>query len=125
MLISALVLAACGGGATATQAPAPATAVTEAPAATEAQVMTEAPEMEPVTIAFWEQEGDDVDVFIDGLIADFEAANPDITVERTHYENEALRDQLQTASLADAATEVVRVPNDLAGTFSALQIIAL
>ena len=87
MLISAFVLAACGGGATATQAPAPAPAVTEAPAATEAPVMTEAPAMEPVTIAFWEQEGDDVDVFIDGLIADFEAANPDITVERTHYEN--------------------------------------
>lgn len=25
----------------------------------------------PVTITFWEQEGDEVDVFIDGLIADF------------------------------------------------------
>ncbi len=127
LLIASMLLAACGGGAAATQAPAAteAPAATQAPAATEAptEVATEAP-AEPVTIAFWEQEGDDVDVFIDGLIADFQTANPNITVERTHYENEALRDQFQTASLAGAAPEVVRVPNDFAGPFSALDIIA-
>jgi arabinogalactan oligomer/maltooligosaccharide transport system substrate-binding protein len=78
----------------------------------------------PVTITFWEQEGDDVDVFIDQLIADFQAANPTITVERTHYENEALRDQFQTASLANAAPDLVRVPNDFAGPFSVLDIVA-
>jgi arabinogalactan oligomer / maltooligosaccharide transport system substrate-binding protein len=78
----------------------------------------------PVTITFWEQEGEDVDVFIDQLIADFQTANPTITVERTHYENEALRDQFQTASLANAAPDVVRVPNDFAGPFSTLQIVA-
>ncbi|MFH2038900.1 MAG: hypothetical protein ABIJ65_05640, partial [Chloroflexota bacterium] len=33
----------------------------------------------PVTLTFWEQEGDDVDVFIDQLIADFQVANPNIT----------------------------------------------
>ncbi len=65
-----------------------------------------------------------MDVFIDQLIAEFEAANPDIDVERTHYENEALRDQFQTAALAEAASEVVRVPNDFAGPFSALDIVA-
>ncbi len=78
----------------------------------------------PVTLTFWEQEGDDVDVFIDQLIADFQVANPNITVERTHYENEALRDQFQTASLANAAPDLVRVPNDFAGPFSALDIVA-
>jgi arabinogalactan oligomer/maltooligosaccharide transport system substrate-binding protein len=78
----------------------------------------------PVTITFWEQEGDDVDVFIDQLIADFNVANPNITIERTHYENEALRDQFQTASLANAAPDLVRVPNDFAGPFSALDIVA-
>ena len=78
----------------------------------------------PVTITFWEQEGADVDVFIDQQIADFQAANPTITVERTHYENEALRDQFQTASLANAAPDVVRVPNDFAGPFSTLDIVA-
>lgn len=95
-VIATMVLTACGGGAS----------------------------NEPVTITFWEQEGDDVDVFIDGLIAEFQTANPNITVERTHYENEALRDQFQTASLANAAPDVVRVPNDFAGPFSALDIVA-
>lgn len=78
----------------------------------------------PITITFWEQEGDDVDVFIDQMVANFQTQYPTITVERTHYENEALRDQFQTASLAYAAADVVRVPNDFAGPFSALDIIA-
>ena len=119
-LLATMVLAACSPAATATVA---APAATEKPAEV---VPTEAPVVaaEPVTIAFWEQEGDDVDVFIDTLVAEFMAANPDIIVERTHYENEALRDQFQTASLAESAPEVVRVPNDFAGPFSVLQIIA-
>jgi arabinogalactan oligomer / maltooligosaccharide transport system substrate-binding protein len=125
LVVASMMLAACGSPApVATEAPA--AVATEAPAvATEAPVVaTEAPAAEPVTITFWEQEGEDVDVFIDGLIADFQTANPNITVERTHYENEALRDQFQTASLANAAPDLVRVPNDFAGPFSTLQIIA-
>jgi arabinogalactan oligomer / maltooligosaccharide transport system substrate-binding protein len=121
VLIASFALAACGTPATPTEAPA-APAATEAPAAT-AVPPTVAPAA-PVTIAFWEQEGADVDTFIDQLISEFQAANPNITVERTHYENEALRDQFQTASLAGAAPEVVRVPNDFAGPFSALDIVA-
>lgn len=96
LMIASIVLTACGAAAT----------------------------PEPVTITFWEQEGDDVDVFIDSLIAEFQTANPTITVERTHYENEALRDQFQTASLANAAPDLVRVPNDFAGPFSKLDIVA-
>lgn len=121
VLIASFALAACGTAATPTEAP----AEPVEPAATEAPAPTEAPvAAEPVTISFWEQEGDDVDVFIDQLIADFQAANPNIVVERSHYENEALRDQFQTASLAGAAPEVVRVPNDFAGPFSELEIVA-
>ncbi|MFO3797180.1 MAG: ABC transporter substrate-binding protein, partial [Anaerolineales bacterium] len=110
LLVLAFVLSACGPKVTPTQ-PATQPAATKAPA-------TEAPTQPPatqaaqkVTIAFWEQEGEDVDVFLDQLIAEFEAANPNIKVERTHYDNEALRDQFQTAALAEAAPEVVRVPN--------------
>jgi len=119
IMVLSFALAACGP--TATQSPATAAPdsggeATEAPA-------TEAPMMEEVTISFWEQEGDEVDVFLDELIAEFEAANPGILIERTHYENEALRDQFQTASIAGAAPEVVRVPNDFAGPFSELEII--
>lgn len=115
LLIAVLVLSAC--------APRPTEAPVVTEEATEAPAVTEAP-VEEVTLAFWEQEGEEVDVFIDGLIAEFEAANPSITIERTHYENEALRDQFQTASLAESAPEVVRVPNDFAGPFSTLDIIA-
>ncbi len=89
-----------------------------------AQPTAEPPAAEPVVLTFWEQEGDEVDVFLDQLIADFQAANPNIKVERSHYENEALRDQFQTASLANAAPDVVRVPNDFAGPFSKLGIVA-
>lgn len=101
LVIASMALSACGGTAP-----------------------TQAPVTEPITISFWEQEGEDVDVFIDKQITGFQAANPNITVERTHYENEALRDQFQTASLADSAPEIVRVPNDFAGPFSKLEIIA-
>lgn len=119
VLIASFALAACGTPA-ATEAPVE--EPVEEPVATEAP--TEAPAMEPVTLAFWEQEGTEVDPFIDQLLADFMAANPDIIIERTSYENEALRDQFQTASIAGAAPEVVRVPSDFAGPFSALEIIA-
>ncbi len=85
---------------------------------------TPAPEMKEVKITFWEQENEEVDVFLDELIAEFMKKNPNITVERVHYGNEELRDQFQAASLAGAAPELVRVPNDFAGPFSALGIIA-
>ena len=114
MIVLSVVLGACGTK----EAPAE---VTEPEAVVEEEAAPA--EMAPVTIAFWEQEGEEVDVFIDELIAEFEAAFPYITIERTHYENEALRDQFQTASLAEAAPEVVRVPNDFAGPFSELQIV--
>jgi len=120
LLIASVLLTACGPKATATPAEA-----TAAPAeTTAAPAEATATPAQPVTIAFWEQEGEEVDVFLDQLISEFQAANPNITVERTHYENEALRDQFQTAALAEAAPEVVRVPNDFAGPFSKLDIVA-
>jgi len=123
VLVASFALAACATPATPTAAPvAPAaTQPPAAPAATETPAPTAT--LAPVTLAFWEQEGADVDTFIDQLIADFQTANPNITIVRTHYENEALRDQFQTASLAGAAPDIVRVPNDFAGPFSQLQIV--
>jgi len=118
LVMATMLLTACATPTTPTAAPA-------APAATEAPAVvppTAAPQ--PVTISFWEQEGDTVDVFIDQLISEFQTQYPYITVQRTHYENEALRDQFQTASIAGAAPELVRVPNDFAGPFSKLEIVA-
>jgi len=132
-LLSLLVIAAMLLGACAKKTETPTQeAVPPTPTQPPAAQPTDTPEpkmgyegpSEPTTIAFWEQEGDEVDVFIDGLIADFQAKYPNVTVERTHYANEDLRDQFQTASLAEAAPEVVRVPNDFAGPFSALDIVA-
>lgn len=124
LLMVAFVLAACQPAATPTAAPTQPPAQ-EQPTQPPAQEQpTQPPAAEEVTLSFWEQEGDEVDVFIDQLLAEFMAANPNIKVERTHYENEALRDQFQTAALANAAPEVVRVPNDFAGPFSKLDIVA-
>lgn len=122
VLIASFMLTACGP--TATPAPATQPPATQPPATQAPTEAPTAPPPTPVEIAFWEQEGADVDVFIDQVISEFQAQYPYITVTRTHYENEALRDQFQTASLADVAPEVVRVPNDFAGPFSVLDIIA-
>lgn len=120
MLAAAFALSACAPKPTPTPTKPPAQPTPTKPPAQP----TVPPAPEKVTLSFWEQEGEEVDVFIDQLIAEFEAANLGIDVERTHYENEALRDQFQTAALAEAAPEVVRVPNDFAGPFSALDIVA-
>jgi arabinogalactan oligomer/maltooligosaccharide transport system substrate-binding protein len=125
MLATAMLLASCGAPATTAATAVPATQVPATlPPATEAPTVAPTVAPNPVEIAFWEQEGDDVDVFIDQLISEFQTQNSYITVTRTHYENEALRDQFQTASLAESAPEVVRVPNDFAGPFSVLDIVA-
>ncbi len=122
LLVVAFVLAACQPAATPTAAPTQ--PAQEQPTQPVQEQPTQPVAAEEVTLSFWEQEGDEVDVFIDQLLAEFMAANPNIKVERTHYENEALRDQFQTAALANAAPEVVRVPNDFAGPFSKLDIVA-
>jgi arabinogalactan oligomer/maltooligosaccharide transport system substrate-binding protein len=121
LVLAGLLLSACGPAAT----PSP----TAAPAPTQPPQPTQAPAPTPtaapkVKITFWEQESEEVDAFLDELVADFMKAHPNITVERVHYGNEELRDQFQAASLAGAAPELVRVPNDFAGPFSALGIIA-
>ena len=131
LLIASLLLAACGGSRDeptpepqpeATEAPA--AQATEAPSAETQPEPTEAPAaQEPVSITFWEQEEDTIDPFIDELIAEFMEEHPNVTVERVSYGNEELRDQFQVASLAGEAPQLVRVPNDFAGPFSALDII--
>lgn len=105
-----------------TQCVAPATPAPAAPAAEEATPPA-APKVEKVKIVYWEQEGDEVDVFLDEVVNTFMENNPNIAVERVHYGNEELRDQFQTAGLAGAAPELARVPNDFAGPFSSLQLI--
>jgi arabinogalactan oligomer/maltooligosaccharide transport system substrate-binding protein len=130
LVVLSFVLTACPAKPTPTPVPPPPTEVpvakpaatpTEAPKPTE--VPTARPPAEVVTITYWEQEGDDIDVLLDEWANAFMAANPGIKVERTHFGNEELRDQFQTASLAGEAPALARCPNDFAGPFSALDII--
>ena len=120
ILLATMALAACSP-ATPTEP-----AATEPPVVTEeiapTEVPTEAP-AGPVTISFWEQDSD-ADALFQALIDEFMIANPDIIVERTHYENEPMRQLFQEAALNGTAPDVVRGPNDNAGPFSTLQIVA-
>lgn len=81
------------------------------------------PEIGEVTLELWEQEGEDIDVIIDTFLADFMGEYPNITINRTHYPNEELRDQFQTASMAGAPPDLVWCPSDFAGPFSTMGLI--
>src|SRR6185295_1596870 len=76
-----LILTACGGGATPTQAPVvtepPAT---EPPAATEAPAATEPPAAEEVTLTIESWRNDDLSIWQDTIIPAFEAKYPNIKV---------------------------------------------
>ncbi|WP_376790945.1 hypothetical protein, partial [Thermoflexus sp.] len=66
-----LLLAACAQPATPTQAPAP----TQPPQPTQAPAPTPTPAPK-VKITYWEQENEEVDAFLDELVADFMKAHP-------------------------------------------------
>lgn len=70
-----------------------------------------------VTIAFWEQDDAGAQKVLDGLIKDFQAQNPNITVKRTHMETEDLRKNYTSASLGTTGPDVVLGPNDNLGVF--------
>src|SRR5271157_32775 len=72
----------------------------------------------PLTIAFWDEDGQDADTLMDKLISDFDAANSGIVVQRTNYADITLRTQFLNASNASAAPDVIRVPNNFVGPFS-------
>lgn len=112
-MVLSMVLSACASKPTGTLGPRPTEAATAAPSP-----------VAKIKIVIWEQEPDDVDAFLDELVANFMAKNLNIEVERTHYGDEELRDRFQTAGLAGAGPELVRCPNDFAGPFSTLELLA-
>jgi arabinogalactan oligomer/maltooligosaccharide transport system substrate-binding protein len=71
----------------------------------------------PVELALWEQDDPNGQATLDILIKDFTAANPTITVKRTHYETEDLRKNYTTASLGTTGPDIVLGPNDNLGIF--------
>ncbi len=72
------------------------------------------------TIVLWEQEDAAVAPFLDGLFAEFKKipGNADVVFSRAHYQNEDLRQQFQTASIAGKPPDLLLSPSDAAGVYS-------
>lgn len=72
------------------------------------------------TIVLWEQEDAAVAPFLDNLFAAFKKlpGNADVVLTRAHYQNEDLRQQFQTASIAGKPPDLLLSPSDAAGVYS-------
>ncbi len=68
-------------------------------------------------LSFWEQDDPSAQVVMDELIALFEKANPDVKVERSHFETEDLRKNFMAAAIGGSGPDVVFGPNDNLGVF--------
>lgn len=78
----------------------------------------------PVTLTYWEEDSDAADVLLDELTAAFTAANPEITIRRTHYSYDDLRNQFRAESLfAGEPPDLVRAPGEFTGPFGELRIV--
>jgi arabinogalactan oligomer/maltooligosaccharide transport system substrate-binding protein len=115
----AIVVAACGGGAT--EAPA-----TEAPAS-EAPTATPEPEFPTgdFKLRLWTKEGeaDGSLQFVQKLAAAYTALRPNVTFDVVNKDVEALREDFQTASLAGDAPEILWTVADHIGPFTAADLI--
>lgn len=72
------------------------------------------------SIVLWEQEDAAVAPFLDHLFAAFKKlpGNADVVLTRAHYQNEDLRQQFQTASIAGKPPDLLLSPSDAAGVYS-------
>ena len=71
----------------------------------------------PTILSFWEQDDPSAQVVMDQLIAEFEKANPNVKVERSHFETEDLRKNFAAAAIGSEGPDVVFGPNDNLGVF--------
>lgn len=74
-------------------------------------------------INFWEHSPKEEQDVFDLLIKDFESANKDIKIKRSHFKTEDLRPQFQTAALGGGGADLVLAPNDFAGPFAVMGLI--
>jgi len=91
-----------------TQPPAPTAAPTEVPVVP-TEVPTEVPAPEPVVLQYWHTHSDAEAAQLDQVIADFEAANPGITIEPTRYAYNDFKTALLTAMSSGDVPDVVRL----------------
>ena len=114
LLVAALSISACSLMGT----PTPTPTMTQVPATeTPTSTPTATPTPIPVPITFWDQDTNDGDALIDKLISDFQAANPNIIVTRTHYQSIVLRNQFISAANGSGAPDVIRMPNSFIESF--------
>lgn len=110
VIVVSMMLAAC----TPAAAPVEEGPVAEEPAsepeAEEEPVAEEAPVVEePIVVAYWHTMSDPETAQLDLVIADFEAANPGITIEATRYSWDDFKPALLTALAGDAAPDAARM----------------
>ncbi|MEK7746568.1 MAG: extracellular solute-binding protein, partial [Elusimicrobiota bacterium] len=72
------------------------------------------------TLVVWEQEDAAVAPFLDYLFEEFRKlpGNGGVRILRTHYQNEDLRQQFQTASISGSPPDILLSPSDPAGVYS-------
>ena len=75
------------------------------------------------TVTLWHQMVPRDRVMLDQLVAEFEAAHPEINVRTLYKETEELRSGFQTATLAGIGPELIYGPSDVLGTFHAMGIV--
>lgn len=119
LLVLTFVLSAC---AKPTEAPTAAPA-TEAPTAVVTEAPTAAPE--PVTINLWTKEGENDGglQYVQALADAYTAEHPEVTFVVVNKDVETLREDFQTASLANAAPELLWTVSDHLGPFTAADLI--
>jgi arabinogalactan oligomer/maltooligosaccharide transport system substrate-binding protein len=105
LVLTSLVLSACGGGAAPTQAPA-----AQPPAATKPPAA--------VKLTLWTKEGGNQLDKVKAIVADFQSKNAGITVDVVNYDVEKLRENFQTSMLANQGPDVLWTVNDHAGPFT-------
>ena len=119
----AIVVGACGGGASPSAAPAteaPSVAPEETPAPTEAAFPTG-----DFKLRLWTKEGeaDGSLQYVQKLAAAYTALHPNVTFDVLNKDVEALREDFQTASLAGDPPEILWTVADHIGPFTAADLI--
>ena len=120
LLVAAFSISSCSLMGT----PTPTPTMTQVSATeTPTSIPTATPTPIPVPITFWDQDTDQADTLLDKLISDFQAANPNIVVTRTHFQNIDLRNQFISAANGNGTPDVIRMPNTFVESFDQASLI--
>jgi arabinogalactan oligomer/maltooligosaccharide transport system substrate-binding protein len=138
LAVAAIAASACSSAATPSPSAAPSTAPSAAAPSTEPSAAAPSVEpsvapsptpvactTDPVTLTLWTKEGesDGSLQFVKKLAADYTTAHPNVTFQVVNKDVETLRQDFQTASLANSAPELLWTVADHVGPFTAADLI--